>query len=284
VIDQVTRYDKRLRLLRTRSVTQQTADDSQIIVETFALWRVADPYVFFQRFRSAGDRPEDHFIAADDVLRSRLMSALSETSRFRIDDLFSPEQGTSQLPELEKRMLAAVIGSADVKANGLDQYGIEVTFVGINRVLLPEETTTKVVERMGANRDRIAQEITSQADAEARAIIAQANADAEKIKTFARRRASEIVARGESEAAVWLSEQNSDADLAVFLQQIEFMKDAMARRLTLVLATSDFGMELFSPQALRGLKPGTFPIRGAMSAEEAVEAAATEAIAGEASR
>ena len=108
LIDRVTTYDKRVRLLQTRSVTQQTADESQIIIEAFATWRVTNPYEFYQRFRNAGERTEDQFAAAADILRSNLMSAMSETANYRIDELFNAEPGGTKLPALATRLAEAV--------------------------------------------------------------------------------------------------------------------------------------------------------------------------------
>ncbi|MEM7621806.1 MAG: SPFH domain-containing protein [Planctomycetota bacterium] len=272
LLDSVTKYDKRLRLLESRAITQQTADDSQIVVEAFATWRVNDPYVFYQRFRNAGDRASQHFQAADDVLETALVSALPAVSQYRIDELFTSNPGGSRLPELENRILEAIRGGADNQQT-LDSYGIEVTMVGINRVLLPDETTNKVVERMGATRDRLAQEAESQGEAEATAIRAQAQADAEKIRLFATRRASEIIARGEAEAAEYLLAQRANEDLAVFLRELDFMRNAMAKRFTLVLPSSTFGMGLFSPASAGasgsplgdGIIPVTAPAFDSMS-------------------
>ena len=144
-------------------------------------------------------------------------------------------------------------------SGGLSDYGIEVTLVGINRIVLPENTTTEVIKRMGANRDKLAQELESQGAARATAIRAKAEADARKIRAFANRRAAEIRAKGEDEASQFLAQQSSNPELAVFLQNVEMMREAMAKRFTLVLSASDFGMGLFSPTALEGLGPGEFP-------------------------
>jgi len=259
-IQSVTKYDRRLRLLQTRSATQQTADDSQIVVEAFATWRVSDPLVFFQRFSNAGQRSVDHFRQAEDILRARLTSALGEASKFSLNDLFTDEAGGSRLPELEALVFSALATGED-GARVLDDYGVEVTTVGINRVELPGDTTTKVIERMGANRDRLAQELESQGTARATAILAQAEADAQKIRTFAERRAAEIRARGEFEAQEYLAQQNSNAELAVFLQNLELMKDAMAKRFTLVMSMNDYGFGLFSPETVSGSE-GALPSLG----------------------
>lgn len=263
-IQSVTKYDTRVRVLQTRSQTQQTADDSQIIVEAFATWRVSNPLAFFQRFSNAGGRAEDHYTAAEEILRTTLRSALGETSKFRLDQLFNPDPSRSRLAELEGRIFALL---ATIRAEagetgggrGLSDYGIEVTMVGINRIVLPEDTTNKVIERMGANRDRLAQELESQGTARATAIRAKAEADARKIRAFAERRAAEIRAKGEDEAAEFLAQQAADPELAIFLQNVAMLREAMAKRFTLVLSASDFGMGLFSPTVLEGLRPGEFP-------------------------
>ena len=46
----VTKYDKRTRIVQTRSETVQTADDFQIIVESFLFYKVSDPLKFFRSF------------------------------------------------------------------------------------------------------------------------------------------------------------------------------------------------------------------------------------------
>jgi len=259
-IQSVTKYDSRLRVLQTRSQTQQTAEDSQVVVEAFATWRVSNPLVFFQRFSNAGSRAEDHFEQAEDILRNVLRSALGETSKYRLDELFSDDPSKSKFAELESRIFEDVVGG-EAEGRSLSDYGIEVAMVGINRVVLPEETTDKVIKRMGAVRDGLAASLESQGDARATEIRAKADADAKKIRAFAERRAAEIRAKGEMEAAEFLAQQNSEPELAVFLQNIELMKDAMAKRFTLVVSASDFGMGLFSPSALNGLGAGELPTR-----------------------
>jgi membrane protease subunit HflC len=258
-IQSVTKYDSRLRVLQTRSQTQQTAANSQVVVEAFATWRVSNPLVFFQRYSNAGTRAEDHFEKAEDFLQNVLRSALGEMSKYRLDELFSDDPEASKFAELERRIFEEVVGGADGRS--LADNGIEVVMVGINRVVLPEETTDKVIQKMGQVRDGLAASLESQGDARATEIRAKADADAEKIRVFAARRAAEIRAKGEMEAAEFLAQQSSEPELAVFLQNIELMKQAMAKRFTLVVSASDFGMSLFSPSALGGLGAGELPTR-----------------------
>jgi len=258
-IQSVTKYDTRVRLLQARSETQQTADDFQLIVEGFATYRVSDPLAFYRRFSNAGSRPIDHFRAAEVMLSSRLRAALGETSKYRMDDLFVERVGGSRLPELEQDVLRLMSGESDA-GESLDAYGIEVTLVGIDRIVLPEQTTETVMNRMAANRDRLASQYTSEGQAIARTIQASAQADAQRIRAFAESRAKEIIARGEQEAAQFLRQQQTHPELAVFIQNLEMMRDVLAKRVTLVLSVKDFGLNLFSPAALRDIGEGEVPI------------------------
>ncbi len=255
----VTKYDRRVRLVTTRSETQQTADDFQVVVEAYMTYRVADPLLFFQRFSSAGDRAQDHYrMAEDNVLRARLRAQLGTTSAFRMDDLFTPERGGSALPELENQIFT-LLSEGSEGGLSLAEYGVEVVSVGIDRVILPEETTQRVVDRMGANRDRLADGYESEGTAQADSIRAKAEADAEKIRRFASRKAAEIESRGHAEAVPFLRQMASDPELAVFLQQLDFMSEARAKRATLILPTSDFGFGLFDPDVIGSLEQGIIP-------------------------
>ncbi len=258
-VENVTTYDKRTRLLTARSETQQTADDFQIIVESYLTYKVDQPLKFFTSFSNAGDRAEDHYSKAeDDVLRDLLRSAMGETSKFKMGDLFSSVADESKLPDLEAQVLASLNGTSE-GTKPLTDYGIEIISVGISRIILPAETTDSVIERMGANRDRLAERYESEGRSQARAIRAEAQSQASKIRAFAERRADEILAKGEAEAAPYLAKQNSNPELAVFIQNIRLMRDAMARKFTLIFSAEDYGMSLFDPNVLKETQ-GRLPV------------------------
>lgn len=249
--ESVTKYDTRTRIVQARSETQQTADDFQVIVEAFLTYKVVDPLKFFRSFSNSGDRPIDHYIKAENsVLQDLLRSSLGETSKFKISDIYSPDSDSSALPDLEARVLQMIVEGGP-GGSPLGEYGIEVTFVGIDRIVLPEDSTDAVITRMGANRDRLAERYESEGRSQARAIEAKANSDADKIRAFAQRRADEILAKGEAEAAPYLAQQNVNPDLAIFTQNIRMMREAMAKKFTLIFSTTDYGMQLFDPNILK---------------------------------
>lgn len=269
-IQSVTSYDTRLRVLQIKLEQVQTADNRQIAVEAYCTWRVKDPLRFFQKFSNVGDRAEEHYKEAEKPLAGNLRQAVGLVSRFTLGELFSGTQGGSKMADLEREMLnsfraAAVEGEtagtvSDGTSSGLlAVYGIEVVDLGITRILLPEETTKSVFDRMKATREGEARAIESQGLAQAQAIRSKAKADADRITAFAERLAQDIRVRGDLEAAPFLREQNERADLAVFLRSIKFMEEVKANSFTLVFSGDTPGMSIFDPNVLDSLKPGNFP-------------------------
>lgn len=68
-----------------------------------------------------------------------------------MSDLFNVA-GPTKLPDLEKAILSGLVvreTTAGGESVSLADYGIEAVDVGVTRVMLPEETTKAVFERMG---------------------------------------------------------------------------------------------------------------------------------------
>ena len=257
-VQTVTKYDTRTRYLEAALETQQTADDRLIIIRAFCAWNVENPDAFFRNFSDAGDRADDHYRKAESIIRSGLRAALAETSSFRMDELLAPEASESRLPELERRVQAALT-AAQADGSTLADAGIGVKLVGISQLRLAESTTRAVIERMSENRDRLAQELQSEGFARGDAIRARAEAQAARIRAFAERRASEIRAMGDQEAARFLAQMNENPELAIFLRELDFMRNAMARRATFVWSASMPGMRLLQPDALETVRRGEIP-------------------------
>lgn len=273
-IQSVTTYDTRTRLLQSRAEAQQTRDDRQIIVETFLTWRVSDPLRFFERFSNAGGRAEDHFDAAESTLQSLLAGAMAETGKYALSELFTPG-GDTKLPELESRILAALT-RPDERGNSVRDYGVEATAVGIHRVRLAEATTRAVNERIAANRDRLAKEIEAGGDAEAQAIRARAEAGRNRILAFVRLRAQQIEAEGNRAASQYQRQMNEFPELAVFLKNLDLIRQAFSERTTVVLTTDSPGMSLLNLGRERTVSAGEIPSSGLPESWGSVgEAAAT---------
>lgn len=257
-VQSVTKYDTRLRWTETQLQTQQTRDERQVIVQAFCTWRVSDPLKFFQRFSNAGASADDHFRSAEDALRGALAASLAELGKFELGELFTRDPRGSRLRELEANVHAA-LSTGSTSGLSLAEYGVEAVNVGITRVKLPEATTKVVIERMTANRDRLAREIESKGEADSIGITSKADSDARRIADFAAQRAEDIRALGDREAAQFYKMMDTNPELAVFLKNCDLLREAFSKQATLVFPVSAPGMWLFSPNAMDGLRPGEIP-------------------------
>ena len=254
-IQNVTLYDKRARFLQAKSETQQTSDDRQIVVETFLTWRVDDPELFYKRFRS-GSNVRDHYAQAEGQLNSLLRSAMSAVSNYALSELFAPGPGQSKLGQLEKNIHDRLTTNG---SSSPSEFGIDVMLVGINSVVLPEDTTKQVFDRMKESRKRLAAKAESEGEALATAIRSAAENSAARIREFAQLRASQIRARGDIEASQYLKTLNEDPELANFLAFLDLMRDGFGQKVTMILPTSMPGMGLFAPQAAEQIRRGELP-------------------------
>ncbi|MCW5764879.1 MAG: hypothetical protein KIT68_02750 [Phycisphaeraceae bacterium] len=238
-IQTVTKYDTRCGSGHG-PIRWPLSDDRQVVVTAFLTYRVKDPLKFLQSFGTAGGRASEQFAQADNALRLKLRSALGQVSKYRLSDLLSASAAGSKLPELESQIMQQLGDAAS--------SGIEPLVVGISGIELPEATTKAVFDRMKATRQRIASEAVTRGQAARESTRADADAAAKKILDFAERRAAVIRSQGEAEAAQYYAQQKADPDLAVFLQQLDFLRNAYSKKkITLVIPVTTPGFGLMQP-------------------------------------
>ncbi len=253
-IQSVTKYDTRARFVESRLEQQQTADDRLVVVEPYCTWRVDDPLVFFQRFSSQGERAADHYKAAEKAVLDYLRSAAGGTSRYRMTDLFTTGGEASKIPELEKLMNESMTASELVSSRA-----IAIVDVGISRIILPEATTVEVFNTIRAGRNLLIKKMESEGESEASAIISDAEKNAGRIRAFAQAFAAEIRRRGDEEASVYVAQMNESPELAIFLKNVEFIRELVAKRITLIFDTGMPGFEALSPRAVNDAERGVIP-------------------------
>ncbi|MEQ8850749.1 MAG: SPFH domain-containing protein [Phycisphaerales bacterium] len=259
-IQSTTVYDKRVRVLRVRSETMSTADNRQLVVETFMTWRVDDPLRFYQRFRrSAGTDADEHYDNAEETLVSQLRGEMSSViGRYRMSELFAASTSASRIGAMEDELTQALRTiQQSGEADGRSAYGVEVVSVGLLNVELPEETTKQVMETMRAGRTKLAAEQISAGRAEKQAIESEAVAGAQRIRAFAQLLAAEIESLGDAEAAEYLKTLNINPDLAVFLKNIELLESGLGKNVTLIL-TGEV-LRFFAPESFEALQRGELP-------------------------
>jgi len=221
-IQGVMTYDRRVRLLEEQLEQLQTADGNNVIVETYAAWRINDPLQFFRRLTTVAE--------AERRLQPILRDTREVISEYDFEQLVNVDPGKMALEEIEQRGLVQL--QAQLEKH---EYGIQVANYGIRRILLPENVTEKVFEQMRTTRQRMASDTRSSGEAEAARIEAEAESIRQRILAFAERRAAAIRAEGDREAAGYYATFDQEASFAIFLRQIEALKEMLAHNTTFVL-------------------------------------------------
>jgi membrane protease subunit HflC len=218
-IDTVAKLDTRSQLSRSPLVTVQTADDQQVLVQAYMLWKIGDEddqaQAFFNSYGSlAGVQRE---------LETLLQGSLAQVGGYRFDQLIGTE---SKLGEVEDSILA------DVRENATS--GVVPLSVGISRIVFPPKTTTAVMRRMSAVQETLANLEEARGQSEANTIKQQATAQAQIIRDFAEQWAASIEAQGNEEATRYYAQMREHADLAIFLSWLETLRAGLRGSTTFV--------------------------------------------------
>lgn len=212
------KYDTRVRVIDSRLEDLQTLDKQRVVVSVSIAWRVRDPLRFFSL------RTEEN---ATDQIRARVRGVNSVIGEYRFDELTNTNPSKLKITEAADKMKTRL--QSDMNDQ---QYGIEVVEVAFKRIVLPAQVTTKVFERMRADRERLASVATAEGEAAATTLRSEAAEQAKQILSFAQRRADELRAEGEGAALAYVEVFKDHEDFAIFLRRLETYRQALKNNTT----------------------------------------------------
>ncbi len=239
-VDSVWRHDKRLHcydLTQGQTEQMQTADNYQIMITTFVLWRVGNPYTFLKAVETTAEAEA----RLDPIVRNSRNNVIG---RYALEQLINVNADKVKLAEIEDEILAGVQGVA------MDEYGIEVRYIGIKHLGFPQQVTQTVFERMRAERQRQAEEYLAEGRSDAQTIRSAADLTVERIMADAEAEATQIRAEGDKLAAEYYAAFRRNPELAAFLRKLDALRKTLSERTTLVLDTNTPPFDLFLPNAI----------------------------------
>ncbi len=238
-VDRVRRHDKRLQsyeLERGQYEQIQTADDYEVIVKTYVLWKVGRPGLFFKAVETTEEAEDD----IDDLVRN---SRNLTVSQYKLSELINTEQEKLKIEKIEEEILA------DVQDVALNEYGIEIRDIGFKHVGFPKKVSKAVFARMRAERQRMSEQYIAQGESEARQIRAKADLEAKNIIAKAETKATDIRAEADKKAAESYEVFKKHPQLAQFLRKLDALRKTLKRRTTLVVNTQTPPYDLLEPGA-----------------------------------
>ena len=215
-VQMVHKFDNRVQNFERKFEQTTTADGRNLLVTVFVDWRVSDPKLFLERFAN-GDvmRAEQNL---EGLLRDTKNGVLGQ---HHFSELISTNKAKIKLRQIEQEMLAAIQPKAGTN------YGIAIDLLDVKQIGLPESITTKVFDRMRAERQRLVKQFQSEGEAEAIRIRAEADRSRQEILAKADSEATVIRGQGEAEAAKSYVVFERNPDLAIFLLQLNALASSL---------------------------------------------------------
>ncbi len=278
-IQSVEKYDKRLRLLEDRIEETPTRDSKQIIVTTYAIWKISDPYRFHTRYQTVE--------AGEAALRDRLRSYKKAViGGHDFSDFVSTEKEQRKLKEIEAQILNAVrtgetepaaevqtaeaTPSKDAPTNLTREFGIAIESFGIKQLTLPKSVTEAVFTTMKTTQEIKAQKYKAEGRAEAQKIVARANEARERIMSVVDRKVKGIEGDAQAQIGVIYKEFRDHEDLKIFLDKLTALKEIIRNRAEIIMDTEFVPADIFDEQKrLEGIQSAKTEVEAATAASNA---------------
>ena len=221
-VQNVRTFDSRLQTLDAEPQRFLTGEKKDVIVDSFARWRISDVVQFYKS--SDGD-----------PRRAGLL--LSQ----KVNDSLRSEFGKRTVQEVVSGDRGAIMKSVTLIANerGLD-LGMEVLDVRLKRIDLPTEVSSNVYERMRSERSRVAREFRARGDKESMTIRADADRQRTVISAEAYKDAQEMRGFGDAGAAeIYAKAYNADPEFYDFYRSLDAYKSAFSSKNDVLLLNPD---------------------------------------------
>jgi len=230
-IQRVHPFDSRMRVFEAELGETTTKGAVPIIVNTFIVWKIAEPLEFFN---SVGTIKE-----AENKLRSQLGDTQNKViGRHYFAEFVNNDPAKINFQKIQDEMLT------DLKQAVRTDYGIEIKTLGIKQLKVSENVSKDVFERMKAERNRKTEATIAEGNAEATKIRTDADSKKTELLAAAEARAKTIRAEGDAEAAKYYKLLEEDPEFAIFLRKIEALKKFLEKRSTIVFSADMEPFEL----------------------------------------
>ena len=221
-IEQVHKFDSRMRVLEAELGETTTSGTVPIIVNTYIVWRVAEPLKFLNAVKTIEN--------AENKLRNQINDTQNRViGQHAFGEFVNSDPSRIKFDQIQQEMLA------DLKGPALNDYGIEIQTLGIKQLKISADVTKQVFERMKAERERRTVATRSEGDAEAGRIRAEANMKRDVLLAAAEARAKTMRGQGDAEAAKYYKMLEADPDLAIFLRHLDALAVSLRDRATVII-------------------------------------------------
>lgn len=234
-VEKVYRFDQRIQTFEDKFTEDLTADNNNLLTLVYVGWRIHDPQAFFPKFAGGSA------VAAERMLEGILRSAKSAVvGKHNLSDFVNADEHQIRFDAIEQEIQRLVMGQlAD------NNTGIEIEFLGLKKLGLPESVTQAVFDRMTSERKKLADGYQYDGEAEAQKIRSAADRQAAELLANAEAEAVRIRGQGEAKAAELLPVFEKEPTLAVFELRLKALEQSLKERTTLIFDQRTPPFDLF---------------------------------------
>jgi modulator of FtsH protease HflC len=182
-IENVRRFERRIITQRYVGETFLTSENKALIVDFYIKWRVKDAALYY---RTTSGNSEFASLRLGENVKDGIKGVVA---RHNMQDIVKTER-------------AAFAGDMFESASGsVNELGIELVDVRVQRIDLPEEVSGSVYQRMQANFLALANQLRAEGSAEGELIKAKADRERTELMATAARDAQRLRGEGDAQAS-----------------------------------------------------------------------------------
>ncbi|MBX3695245.1 MAG: protease modulator HflC [Steroidobacteraceae bacterium] len=218
-IDQVARFERRVVTQNYAGETFLTNENRGLLVDFYVKWRVADAAKYF---RATGGNEEAAGQRLADIVKDGIKNAVAQRT----------------LQEVVTAERAAVTGEMFGRASqAVDEFGIELMDVRVQRIDLPDDVAARVYDNMKQNFEKQARQLRGEGEKDNQRIKAEADRKRTEILSAAARDALRIRGEGDAvAAATYAKAYERNPEFYAFYRSLQAYRTSIGRDDVLVVS------------------------------------------------
>lgn len=242
-VQSVYKFDKRVHNFESKFEQIFTADGNSLLISIYVGWNINDATAFLTRFNGDNRKAE---ASLEGLIRNAYSGVVGQRT---FKNFVSTDEKELKLGEIEQEMQTRIQTDCRALTNGLN-----IAFLGIKRLGLPENVTKLVFERMESEREVLVSQIKGEGERQASELKSRADYESAKLLAEADAQATKTIGEGEKIAARSFETFKQEPDLAIFLLKLKALEQFLQNRTTLILDDTTSPLDLMKSQNVGGKK------------------------------
>lgn len=231
-VDQIVRFERRVVTQNYAGETFLTNENRGLLVDFYVKWRVADAAKYF---RATGGNEDAAGQRLADIVKDGIKNAVAQRT----------------LQEVVTAERAAVTGEMFGRASkAVDEFGIELMDVRVQRIDLPDDVAARVYDNMKQNFEKQARRLRGEGEKDNQRIKAEADRKRTEILSAAARDALRIRGEGDAiAAATYAKAYERNPEFYAFYRSLQAYRTAIGKDDVLVISPDSEFFKYFKDAA-----------------------------------